>query len=174
MGSQGCPRKHIKEKPMRSRLVKDMIGVSFLILLSGCTGTSEVSSGKVSTPSAETWPPRFYSEYAQPPCNLSRDEQARVFSNIQKQGFYRDEERQDRLILGAACAGRERRQALKLKFRHQYPTMSNEEIEVLVRDAFRSEPSPYADSPPAFAPPPPSQRSCISNRIGDSVYTNCY
>ena len=139
-----------------------LLGV-VLPILSGCAGTNETSST-----------PRFYPEYAQPPCKLSRDEQKRVMSNIQRQGLYRDEERQDRLILGAACAGRERRKALQLKFRHRYPTMSDEEIDVLVRDAFRSEPSPYAGSPPAVAPPPPSQRSCVSNRIGDTVYTDCY
>ncbi len=146
-----------------------------LFTLSGCAGGNQVTLNPEATTrqevprSVEAGSQKFYPEYAQPPCNLSRDEQARVLSNV-----YRNEERLDRLILGAACAGRERRQALRLKFRHQYPTMNDEEIDVLVRDAARREPSPYADSPPAFAPPSPGQKSCISNRIGDTVYTDCY
>lgn len=159
---------------MPSRMLKAMIGVSFLVLLSGCAGSNDVSSPKGSTSSTEAWSPRFYQEYAQPPCNLSREDQARVFFKARQRPFYRNAEEQDRLILGATCAADERIRALRLKFRHQYPTMNDEEIETLVSDAFRSEPSPYASSPPAFAPQPPSRKSCISNRIGDTVYTDCY
>ncbi len=159
---------------MSSRLLTGLIGVSFLVLLSGCAGTNDASNPKRSTSSAETWSPRFYSEYAQPPCNLSRDEQARVFFKARQGRYYRNAEEQDRLILGATCAADERIRALRLKFRHQYPTMTDEEIETLVSDAFRSEPSPYASPPPAFSPQPPSRKSCISNRIGDTVYTDCY
>jgi len=71
-----------------------------------------------------------------------------------------------------------KRPVFRLKFRHQYPTMSEEEIEVLVDDAveegLREERQRLFGGPvvrpPVISPP----ISCTSSRIGSSTYTDCY
>lgn len=75
-----------------------------------------------------------------------------------------------------------KRPVFQLKFRHQYPTMSEEEIEVLVNDeveeglkeALEQERKRIFDRP-VMAPTVRSPSvNCTSSRIGNSTYTNCY
>ena len=81
----------------------------------------------------------------------------------------------------AAEAGRQhrlqyiaaKRPVFQLKFRHQYPTMSEEEIEVLVNDALKDglRVAGEQEMQRLFGGPP---ISCTSSRIGSSTYTDCY
>jgi hypothetical protein len=66
-----------------------------------------------------------------------------------------------------------KRPVLRLKFRHQYPTMSKEEIEVLVDDAIEEglqQESERLGGGPVMRPPV----TCTSSTIGSSIYTDCY
>jgi hypothetical protein len=62
-----------------------------------------------------------------------------------------------------------RRPALQLKFRHEYPTMTDEEINVLVNDALEAGLRQEAER---RRPMPPID--CTSSQVGSSTYTNCY
>lgn len=63
-----------------------------------------------------------------------------------------------------------KRPALQLKFRHAYPTMTDQEIDVLVNDALedglRQETMRARGIQPSI--------DCTSSRMGSSTYTNCY
>jgi hypothetical protein len=66
-----------------------------------------------------------------------------------------------------------KRPVFRLKFRHQYPTMSEEEIEVLVDDAVEEamrQEMQRLGGEPVMSP----SVSCTSSRIGSSIYTDCY
>ena len=65
----------------------------------------------------------------------------------------------------------------RLKFRHEYPTMSEEEIEVLVNDALEDGLREVGEKERrrlfgglGMSPPV----SCMSSRIGSYTYTDCY
>jgi hypothetical protein len=65
-----------------------------------------------------------------------------------------------------------KRPVFRLKFRHQYPTMSEEEIEVLVNDALEEGLQQQAQrlgDGPVMRPPV----TCTSSTIGSSTYTDC-
>ena len=70
-----------------------------------------------------------------------------------------------------------KRPVLRLKFRHEYPTMSEEEIEVLVNDAVEEGVQEALEQErqrlfggSVMRPP----LTCTSSRIGSSTYTDCY
>lgn len=101
-------------------------------------------------------------------------------------GLTKEERAQQAHLKQAYETGRQYRQhyiaakrpVFQLKFRHQYPTMSEEEIEVLVNDALeeglREERQRLFGGPTmrssAISPPV----SCTSSRIGSYTYTDCY
>ena len=65
----------------------------------------------------------------------------------------------------------------RLRFRHQYPTMSDEEIEVLVKDAVEEGLREALElerqrlfGEPVMRPPV----SCTSSQMGNYTYTDCY
>jgi hypothetical protein len=83
-----------------------------------------------------------------------------------------------------------KRPVFRLKFRHQYPTMSEEEIEVLVDDALeeglreageqdrqrgfqRLFPEPVTPPPVTISPPINPSVNCTSSKVGTYIYTNC-
>lgn len=74
-----------------------------------------------------------------------------------------------------------KRPVFRLKFRHEYPSMSEEEIEVLVKDAveeglreaMQKERESLFDEPvirPSLRPP----INCTSSQMGSYTYTDCY
>ena len=71
----------------------------------------------------------------------------------------------------------DKRPVFQLKFRHQYPTMSEEEIEVLVNDALKdglretSEQERQRLFGGSLLQPPVS---CTSSQMGSYTYTDCY
>lgn len=75
-----------------------------------------------------------------------------------------------------------KRPVFRLKFRHQYPTMSEEEIEVLIddaveeglRDAMQKEGQRLFGGPVMGPPVISPSISCTSSQIGSSTYTDCY
>lgn len=99
---------------------------------------------------------------------------------FQEMGMVVDDARLEELTKFAVAKRKERLQyratkgsVFRLKFRHQYPTMSEEEIEILVNDAV--EEGLRKEAPPSFGGPvmsPPI--SCTSSRIGSYTYTDCY
>lgn len=66
-----------------------------------------------------------------------------------------------------------KRPALRLKFRHEYPTMSEEEIEILVNDALEDglrQEARRRSSGPVVKP----SVNCTSSQVGSYTYTDCY
>jgi hypothetical protein len=100
---------------------------------------------------------------------LTKQEQSR--QAIRKQAYEAGRQYREQYIAA-------KQPVFRLKFRHQYPTMSEEEIEVLVNDALeeglREERQRLFGGPtmrsPAISPPV----SCTSSRIGSYTYTDCY
>ena len=101
-----------------------------------------------------------------------------------------DEERADRARLKQAYEiGRQWRQqyiaakrpVFRLKFRHEYPSMSEEEIEVLVNDAVEEGLQKAVQKErertfggPVASPPVRPPVSCTSSQMGSYTYTDCY
>ena len=75
-----------------------------------------------------------------------------------------------------------KRPVLRLKFRHEYPTMSEKEIEILVNDALEDGLRETAEQDmrryfngPGMRPSVLSPTvSCTSSQVGSYTYTNCY
>ncbi len=70
-----------------------------------------------------------------------------------------------------------KRPVFRLKFRHEYPSMSEEEIEVLVNDAVEEGLQKERErlfGGPVTSPPVRPPVSCTSSRIGGYAYTDCY
>lgn len=66
-----------------------------------------------------------------------------------------------------------KRPVFRLKFRHEYPTMSEEEIEVLVNDAVEEglrQETQRLGRGPVTRPPV----TCTSSPMGSYTYTDCY
>jgi len=99
---------------------------------------------------------------------LTKEEQSR--QAFRKQAYEAGRQYREQYIAA-------KRPVFQLKFRHQYPTMSEEEIEVLVTDALEdglrkgSEQEMQRLFGGAFMRPPVS---CTSSRIGSYTYTDCY
>ncbi len=95
---------------------------------------------------------------------LTKEEQSR--EAFRKQAYEAGRQYREQYIAA-------KRPVLRLKFRHESPTMSEEEIVVLVNDAL--EEGLRKEVPPRFGGPvmrPPV--SCTSSRIGSYTYTDCY
>lgn len=95
-------------------------------------------------------------------------------------GLTKEEQSRQALRKQAYEAGRQyreqymaaKRPIFRLKFRHEYPTMSEEEIDLLVNDAVEEAMRQEAQRLGRGAVSPPV--SCTSSKIGSSVYTDCY
>jgi hypothetical protein len=99
---------------------------------------------------------------------LTKEEQS--IQAIRKQAYEAGRQYREQYIAA-------KRPVFQLKFRHQYPTMSDEEIEVLVNDALRdglrerSEQERQRLFGGSLMRPPVS---CTSSQIGSYTYTDCY
>ena len=100
---------------------------------------------------------------------LTKEEQSH--KALRKQAYEAGRQFRDRYIAA-------KRPVLRLKFRHEYPTMSEQEIEILVNDALedglRKEPTPHFGEPimsPSVISPPVR---CTSSQLGRYTYTDCY
>lgn len=115
------------------------------------------------------------------PKAMTWDEQVQAYRKMMRQEYPdMDEQDFERHVQYGIAKQKERlqyratkRSVFRLKFRHQYPTMSEEEIEVLVNDAVDE--GLREEAPPSFggaviSPPV----SCTSSRIGSYTYTDCY
>ena len=75
-----------------------------------------------------------------------------------------------------------KRPVFRLKFRHEYPSMSDEEIEVLVNDALeeglqetmQKNSERLFDEPDMRSPIVMPPVSCTSSQMGRYTYTDCY
>ena len=145
---------HAQLCPSKSRAASCVAALSIFLSFTGCAKQT------------------YYPEYAQPPCSISKEQQAHLFQNLEERGLEEALE-YPKIYLSNFCAGlahwRTREFALNLKFRHQYPHMSNEEIRILVEDAINQEGPP---GPPEHLQPT-RELSCTSNQIGSSTYTDC-
>ena len=100
---------------------------------------------------------------------LTKEEQSR--QAFRKQAYEAGRQYREQYIAA-------KRPVFRLKFRHEYPMMSEEEIEALVNDALedglRKEPIPRLGEPimnPTVISPPVS---CTSSQLGRYTYTDCY
>ncbi|SPP64738.1 hypothetical protein [Nitrospira lenta] len=66
-----------------------------------------------------------------------------------------------------------KRPVFRLKYRHEYPTMSDEEVEVLVNDALEDGLREEARRRSAGSVVKPSV-NCTSSQVGSYTYTDCY
>lgn len=66
-----------------------------------------------------------------------------------------------------------KRPVLRLKFRHEYPTMSEEEIDILVNDALEDGLRQEAQRRGSWPVVKPSV-NCTSSQVGSYTYTDCY
>lgn len=145
--------------------------VASLMLLPGCA--SEPTAHPI--PALEVLPPVDIYQLAQ------TDDEVAYLQILQRQNpQWATDESKFRLALGYHRQLKLRTQALAIQFRHQYPSATKEEIDVLAWDAASREAQARQDAitRSILSAPPTSSDSfpvhCFSDKVFGTIYTDCY
>lgn len=143
--------------------------VALLMLVPGC------ASEPTAQPVAAAPPPVDIYQLAQ------TDDEVAYLQILQRQNpQWATDESKFRLALGYHRQLKLRTQALAIQFRHQYPSATKEEIDVLAWDAASREAQERQDAitRSILSAPPTSSDSfpvhCFSDKFFGTVYTDCY